>query len=385
MKRAISATLGVAALLAVPATAAADSVIVKYRAARGEVAHRGDAARGRRRASSARWRRPARRSSRWPATPAAAAATLSRSATVEYAEPNLELRALATPNDARFGELYGLNNANDADMDAPEGWDAAGLGGFPASGGVKVGIVDTGIDQNHEDLAGKTVDCASCRSCSPTACARAAAPTRTTTARTSPARSRPRPTTASASRASPSTRSSRSAGRSTRAGSGTTAGVANCITYLAGKGVKMISMSLGGGASTTLQTAVRNADQRQRLADHRRGRQRRRRDAQLPGRLRRGRLGRRDRRQRRARLVLERQRRRRDRRRGRRRALDQARRRLRGLLRHLDGDPARGRRGRADRRQEPGASRPRRSAPSSTPRSTTSAPRAATRSSASAA
>ena len=39
-------------------------------------------------------------------------------------------------------------------------------------------------------------------------------------------------------------------------GSGTTAGVANCITYLAGKGVKIISMSLGGGASTTLQTAV---------------------------------------------------------------------------------------------------------------------------------
>ena len=30
-------------------------------------------------------------------------------------------------------------------------------------------------------------------------------------------------------------------------GSGTTAGVANCITYLAGKGVKIISMSLGGG------------------------------------------------------------------------------------------------------------------------------------------
>src|SRR6185436_9242923 len=43
------------------------------------------------------------------------------------------------------------------------------------------------------------------------------------------------------------------------AGSGTTAGVANCITYLAGKGVKIISMSLGGGASTTLQTAVTNA------------------------------------------------------------------------------------------------------------------------------
>ena len=68
---------------------------------------------------------------------------------------------MATPNDARFAELYGLDNANDADMDAPEGWDAAGLGAFPATGGVKVGIVDTGIDKNHEDLAGKTQECAS--------------------------------------------------------------------------------------------------------------------------------------------------------------------------------------------------------------------------------
>ena len=60
--------------------------------------------------------------------------------------PTSSCARFATPNDARFGELYGLNNANDADMDAPEGWDLAGLGGFPATGGVKVGIVDTGID-----------------------------------------------------------------------------------------------------------------------------------------------------------------------------------------------------------------------------------------------
>ena len=38
--------------------------------------------------------------------------------------------------------------------------------------------------------------------------------------------------------------------------------MANCITYLAGKGVKVISMSLGGGASTTLQTAVRDTRRR---------------------------------------------------------------------------------------------------------------------------
>jgi hypothetical protein len=61
-----------------------------------------------------------------PGDAAAAAATLNR-CTVEYAEPNVELHALATPNDPRFGDLYGLNNANDADMDAPAGWNAGGL------------------------------------------------------------------------------------------------------------------------------------------------------------------------------------------------------------------------------------------------------------------
>jgi thermitase len=85
---------------------------------------------------------------------AESAAALSRSSTVEYAEPNLELKALGVPNDARFGELYGLQNANDADMDAPEGWD---LIGYPTIPATTVGIVDTGIDAAHEDLAGVDV------------------------------------------------------------------------------------------------------------------------------------------------------------------------------------------------------------------------------------
>src|ERR687895_657826 len=98
--------------------------------------------------------------------PAAVAARLNRSALVAYAEPNFVLRTQATPNDPLFSQLYGLHNTgqtsgtNDADIDAPEGWDAAGLGTFPATGGVKIGIVDTGIDQTHPELSGKTVDCA---------------------------------------------------------------------------------------------------------------------------------------------------------------------------------------------------------------------------------
>src|SRR3954452_16353094 len=98
--------------------------------------------------------------------PALAAAALNRLAVVQYAEGNKILRANAVPNDPRFGELYGLNNTGqtggtpDADIDAPEGWDAAGLGAFPGSGGARVGIVDTGILQTHEDLTGKTPACA---------------------------------------------------------------------------------------------------------------------------------------------------------------------------------------------------------------------------------
>ena len=64
---------------------------------------------------------------------AAVATRLNRSTLVEYAEPNLIVRAGWFPNDPRFGELYGLHNTGqgggraDADIDAPEGWKAAGL------------------------------------------------------------------------------------------------------------------------------------------------------------------------------------------------------------------------------------------------------------------
>src|SRR5215210_2720886 len=74
--------------------------------------------------------------------PAVVAQRLNRSALVAYAEPNFILRSTAVPNDPLFPELYGLNNTGqtggrgDADIDAPEGWDAAGLSAFPATGGV---------------------------------------------------------------------------------------------------------------------------------------------------------------------------------------------------------------------------------------------------------
>lgn len=236
MLTAVRATFAVVLLLLVPAAAsqaATDSVIVKYKAA----------------ASAA---------SR------SAAATLTRSAAVEYAEPNVELHALAIPNDAQFSQLYGLNNTGqtgglaDADIDAPEGWDAGGLGSFPATGGVKVGIVDTGIDANHEDLSGKLVDCGRASTLFGTVSNGNCADDNdhgTHVSGTIAAKANNGVGVAGVAFNSPL-----SMCKALNAlGSGSTAGVANCITWLIQRGSKIISMSLGGGASSTMQTAVRNA------------------------------------------------------------------------------------------------------------------------------
>ena len=64
-----------------------------------------------------------------------------------YFEPNAALSLEQTPNDADFEKLWGLHNANDADIDAPEAWDLS-------TGGAStvVGVIDTGVDYNHPDL-----------------------------------------------------------------------------------------------------------------------------------------------------------------------------------------------------------------------------------------
>jgi len=60
-----------------------------------------------------------------------------------------------TPNDTDFSALWGLHNEGqtggtfDADIDAPLAWDIT-----QGSHTVFVGIIDTGIDYNHPDLAG---------------------------------------------------------------------------------------------------------------------------------------------------------------------------------------------------------------------------------------
>jgi thermitase len=195
--------------------------------------------------------------------PAAVAKRLNRSSLVQYAEPNFILRTQATPNDPLYSQLYGLHNTgqtggtSDADIDAPEGWDAAGLGAFPATGGPKIGIVDTGIDQTHPDLSGKTVNCAdstggllvegTCVDDNMHG---------THVAGTISARSN---NGVGVAGTTPNATFAICKALRTAAGTGLTSDVANCINWTHTRGAKVISMSLGGGDSTTLQNAVVNA------------------------------------------------------------------------------------------------------------------------------
>ncbi len=195
--------------------------------------------------------------------PAVVARQLNRSTLVSYAEPNFIVRATAVPNDALFSELYGLHNVGqtggraDADIDAPEGWDAAGLGSFPATGGVRIGIVDTGIDQTHPELSGKTANCADS--------------TGGLLIEGSCVDDNMHGTHVAGTIAAKANNATGVAGVAfnanfaickalrTAAGTGLTSDVANCINWTHARGAKVISMSLGGGASTTLKNAVANA------------------------------------------------------------------------------------------------------------------------------
>jgi thermitase len=268
-KAAVVATLAVLvyapAAGAAPARYDADTVIVKYRE-RAPAAQRSLAARtagvldtlGRVTGLGAQVVRVA-------GDPAAVAARLERSSAVAYAEPNYIYRATATPNDPLFGQLYGLNA-----IDAPAGWDAAGLGTFPATGpGATIGIVDTGIDAAHEDLAGKVTSCAGVRSFGinllnlitlplfddPTIVAGRCADDNghgTHVAGTAAARANNGRGIAGVSFDSPLAICK----ALDSSGAGTLAAIANCITYLNGQGAKIISMSLGGASSQTLANAV---------------------------------------------------------------------------------------------------------------------------------
>lgn len=81
---------------------------------------------------------------------------LQKDPDVRFAEPDMELTPdQALPNDALFGDLWGLHNVGqaggtvDADIDAPEAWQTVGV-----TPNVTVAVCDDGCQWNHVDLAG---------------------------------------------------------------------------------------------------------------------------------------------------------------------------------------------------------------------------------------
>lgn len=165
---------------------------------------------------------------------------LERSSRVEFAEPNYIYRATATPDDPRFGgEQYGLDR-----IDAPEGWDALGLGTFPAAGGAPIGVIDTGALTAHEDLAGRVTECGGVKSFGLTLLILQLF-------------ADPRIVEGVAF-SSPLVVCKALNGQ----GAGSLQMVANCIDWVVAKGAKVVSMSLGGPAGAqTLKAAAQRATQ----------------------------------------------------------------------------------------------------------------------------
>lgn len=79
-----------------------------------------------------------------------AVSAYARNGRVEFVEPNYIAYVLDIPNDTHFNLQWGMDNSNDADIDAPEAWDLT-----TSTSEIKIAILDTGIDQTHEDLLGK--------------------------------------------------------------------------------------------------------------------------------------------------------------------------------------------------------------------------------------
>lgn len=66
---------------------------------------------------------------------------------VEFAEPNGIVRIAYTPNDPQWGQQWGPKN-----IDAPGAWDI-----HKGQSSIRISIADTGISNNHPDLASKVV------------------------------------------------------------------------------------------------------------------------------------------------------------------------------------------------------------------------------------
>jgi len=185
-----------------------------------------------------------------------AAAVLQASAAVDYAETNKILTAAATPNDPLFGDQWGL-----ATLGAPRGWDGANLSAFPSTGGVKVGVIDTGIDRSHPEFAGRISNCVESTSLLMMNNGIKAGcddedghGTQVTGILAATANN-------GTGVAGVAFNSPIGVCRALEDGlaRGATSNVVNCLDWLHSKGAKVISMSFGGPSSTALYEAIKRA------------------------------------------------------------------------------------------------------------------------------
>jgi len=139
--------------------AAAGEVLVKFRGAAraetiGEVAHDVDADRHRPVGGAGARLFHSRRF-----TSAELVSRLSKRPNVLYAEPNYIVRVNQAPSDARFPDLWGLQNTGQAVNGGPAGTVGADIRAVQAwdvstgTQSIVVGVVDTGVDYTHPDLA----------------------------------------------------------------------------------------------------------------------------------------------------------------------------------------------------------------------------------------
>jgi thermitase len=236
--------------LAAPASAAADDTVV---ASLSKHARRGALAAAGVRSTVGLIAGTGARLMRVSGDPVAVAERLRHTRGVRWAEPNLRLHALAdaTPDDALWSQLYGVRR-----IGAPGFWSRHGLAGFPGTGGVPVGIVDTGIDAAHEDLAGRVAGCGAAHDGRVTEgeCADVEGHG-THVAGTIGATAGNGVGVAGVAFDAPLIVCRALDGD----GSGTVADIAACMRWLHDKGARVISMSLGGGPSQTLAAAAKTA------------------------------------------------------------------------------------------------------------------------------